>query len=114
LRIFRHYIYELPKILVVVLGREEEAETFVQRADKLAGQPADPRWVIWARRPDQVQEVLEEHQGAGELLQQLDGARGYSLSLSDEVADVITQADGVPSMTRVFRLYARAEALHHD
>ena len=42
MRMFRELIFEKPAVLMVVRGIDADAETFVQRADRLAGEETDP------------------------------------------------------------------------
>jgi len=107
---FRQLIFDRPAVLIVVRGKDTEAETFVQRADRLAADASDPRWVVWARRPEQVEEVVQQLKGAGNLLNEIPTSRGFSLSLSDEVRDVVTGSEPVPDLVRVLKAFAKAEA----
>jgi len=106
---FRQLIFERPAVLMVVRGKDTEAETFVQRADRLAGDATDPRWVVWARKPEQIEEVVQELEGPKNLLDEIPTSRGFSLSLTDEVRDVITGSEPVPDLVRVLKAFAKAE-----
>lgn len=109
LRIFRHLIFEKPHVILVVLGRGPEAETFVQRADRLTFEEKDPRWVVWARKPEQIEEVVNELNDPDNLLDGLQSLRGFSLSLTDEVRDVILVSEPVPSLMRIDKAFTKAE-----
>ena len=106
---FASLVHEQAKILLVVLGKGEDAETTVQRADRLTGHGGVPRWVCWARRPDHIQEEVAPLIGGADLAERLEATRAFSLSLSDEVRDEIQSADPVPSLTRLFLAFVRAE-----
>ena len=109
LRMFRQLIFEKPLVIMVVRGKDAEAETFVQRADRLAADASDPRWVVWARKPEQVEEVIRRLKGPPDLLDAIPTARGFSLSLTDEVRDVIKDVEPVPDLVRVLEAFAKAE-----
>ncbi len=106
----RQLIFEKPAVLLVVRGKDADAETFVQRADRLAGDANDPRWVAWARRPEQIEEVMQELKGPSNLLSAIATSRGFCLSLADEVRDVITGSEPAPDLVRVLEAFAKAEA----
>jgi hypothetical protein len=95
----------------VVLGDGEDAQTVVQRADNLTGQQTDPRWVIWARNPKLIEDDLRALKNSKRIVDKLDTAYGFSLSLADEVRDVIEKNEGVPSLTRILISFASAEVL---
>lgn len=107
---FRELVFERPQVILVVYGKGGEAETFVQRADRLAGDVNDLRWVVWARKPEQIQEVVSQLKGSPDLLGSIQTARGFSLSLTDEVRDVITSSEPVPDLVRVLEAFTKAEA----
>lgn len=109
LRMFQELVFERPHVLLVVRGRGPDAETFVQRADRLAFDEKDPRWVVWARKPEQIEEVVSQLQGAQDLLDAIPTARGFSLSLTDEVRDVIAGSDPVPDLMRIDKAFTQAE-----
>jgi len=44
------------------------------------------------------------------LLEAIPAARGFSLSLTDEVRDVIIGSEPVPDLVRVLEAFAKAEA----
>ncbi len=108
-RMFRHLIHEQAHVLLVVLGKGHEAETLVQRADKLSGLVGEPRWVCWARKPDHIKAVVEELRDDDEKLGELEGVRGFALALTDSVRDVFPREDRVPSLVRILLAFMRAE-----
>ena len=109
LRIFRHLIFEKPHVILVVLGRGKEAEIFVDHAYRLAADANSPRWVVWARKPEQIEEVVNQLQGPQELLDTIKTSRGFSLALTDEVRDFIKDTESVPDLVRVLKAFAKAE-----
>lgn len=110
-RMLRDLIFERPAVLMVVRGRDADAETFVQRADQLAFDEIDPRWVVWARKPEQIEEVVQELKGPANLLKEIPASRGFSLSLADEVKDVIAGSEPVPDLVRVDQAFTKAERI---
>ena len=106
--LFRELVHEQAKVLLIVLGTGKEAETTVQRADKLA-RAAALRWVCWARKPAHLQEDVRELADSGTLADELEATRVFTTSFGDEVRDRIPGTDPVPSMTRLLLAFARAE-----
>jgi len=106
-KLFGHLVFEEPVALLVVLGTGPDADTFVQRADKLAGQPEEPRRVVWVRKPEIGDALIRSLKG-----KKVDaGAKGFSMSaLSAIVRDVVAANEDVPDLARVFQLWANAEA----
>ena len=108
-RMFNELVNEQPHVLMVVLGKGPDTETFVQRAAKLSGAEGEPRWVVWARKPDQISDLIQALQGSDKLGQDLSLVRGFSSSLTDSVRDVIPTSEPVPNLTRILLAYIRAE-----
>jgi hypothetical protein len=109
-KIFESLVFEQPYCVLVVLGKGPGAEKFVERASKLTGEPRDPRWVVWAREPRQIETTLAALNDAEDILEQLNSARGFCLSIVDEVRDVIKGSEDVPNLTRILLAFARGEA----
>lgn len=109
-RLFRDWVQNEPYVLFVAQGTDSLIEQMVNRADKLAGVPSDPRWVIWARRPEDIQAVIEELSGPEALKAAIHGARGFSVGLGDDVRDVIRADEPEPNMVRILKAFVRAEA----
>jgi hypothetical protein len=108
-RLFKDLVHEQPYYIFVALGTGSEAETVVQRADNLTGNPTDPRWVIWARNAQQIRPAIAELKNSDRIVGKLGTARGFSISLSDEVRDVIDGTEPLPSLTRILLAFAEAE-----
>lgn len=113
-KLFREIVHNYPYHVFVVLRDGADAETVVQRADNLAGQQTDPRWVIWARAPKLIEDDLKELKNSKRIMDKLDTAYGFSLSLADEVRDVIEENEGVPNLTRILLSFASAEVLEES
>lgn len=108
-RMFSELVDEEPHVLMVVLGKGPEAETFAKRASKLTGAETEPRWVVWARKPDQIADLVVGLEGSDKLGSGLDQVRGFSMSLGDSVRDVILGSEPVPGLTRILLAFVRAE-----
>ena len=109
LHIFIQLIFEKHHFILVVCGRGTDAETFVQRADRLTFREMDPRWVVWARKPEQIKEVIDQLKDPQGLRDTLRDSRGFSLSLTDELRDVILGSEPVPSLMRIDKAFTKAE-----
>ena len=102
-------IFDEPLVLFIVLGKSEAANRLVHRADKLTGAMNEPRWVVWARRPEQIEEVVALLQNNGQLVNNFQAALAFSLSFSDTVRDLIMQSDPEPDMVRILESFIKAE-----
>jgi hypothetical protein len=107
-RLFSDLVHNQPYYLFVALGGDRDAELVAERADRLAGLPEEPRWVVWARKPESIAKVVAKLVNADRV--DLGSAQAFSLSLSDEVRDVITADEPVPNLTRILLAFATAEA----
>ncbi len=103
-------IFDEPLVLLVVLGRSDAAQRLVQRADKMTGAMDEPRWVIWARRPNQIEEVVALLQNNTQLVANFQNALAFSLSFSDTVRDLILATDPEPDMVRILESFIKAES----
>ena len=102
-------IFDEPLVLFIVLGKSDAARRLVQRADKLTGTMNEPRWVVWARRPGQIEEVVDRLQNNAELVAGYQTVLAFSLSFSDTVRDLIMQNDPEPDMVRILESFIKAE-----
>jgi hypothetical protein len=107
-RLFRDLVHNQPYYLFVVLGATRDAETIVERADSLAGLDHEPRWVVWARKPQTIAKVVRKLANGAQVNLQSDQA--FMLSLADEVRDVIPGSDPLPNMTRILLAFSNAES----
>ena len=103
-------IFDEPLVLFIVLGKGDAARRLVHRADKLTGTMHEPRWVVWARRPEQIEEVVALLQNNGQLVADYRAALAFSLSLSDTVRDLIMNSDPEPDMVRILESFVKAES----
>jgi len=106
-RMFSELVHDQPYYLFVVLGSDEDAETVAQRADSLAGLQEEPRWVVWARKPRSIAKVVDNLVGGDKV--ELNSAHAFTLSLSDEVRDVMKGDEPVPNLTRILLAFTNAE-----
>ena len=113
-KLFKQWVYDEAAVLFVAQGASAEIERMVARADKLAGIPTDPRWVIWARKPELIQLAIDALTGKPALKKAIPGARGFSISIGDEVRDVVKVDEPEPDMARLFTAFVRAEASRVD
>lgn len=104
-------IFDEPLVLLIVLGKNDAASRLVQRADKLTGTLDEPRWIVWARRPEQIEEVVALLQNNNQLVANYQAALAFSLSFSDTVRDLIMQTDPEPDMVRILESFIKAESI---
>jgi hypothetical protein len=110
-RLFRELVHDEPFILFVVPGQGPNAEALVSKAGKFAGLENEPRWVVWARRLDDIaSEILLLKEATPGMKDQVlgNGAAAFTTSFGDEIRDVIRN-DEVADNVRVVQAYLRAE-----
>ncbi len=120
--IFTHYVHNEARVLLVVLGKDDEAKALVEKAAKLTGSAGGPRVVIWARKPTQIDEETAELTHGPSVLAAVPPdddrselgkfdpkVRAFALSLDDEIRDVI-KTDEPVNFLRAFTAFAKAEA----
>jgi hypothetical protein len=107
-KIFSQLVNDEPHVLMVVLGTGPDAEQLVDRASKNAGAQEGPIWVVWARKPKHIEELLRGLQGAETLDPDLDTIRGLTLSFADSIVEIFPAADPVPDNLKIVTAYARA------
>ena len=102
-RLFQQYVHDEPFTLIVVVGKGDTAETTVRRAAKLAGTETEPRWVVWARKPEQIAEDIAAL-GDSDKVMQADAVAAdvlaFAVSLRNRVTDVV-KADEEPDFFRL-------------
>ncbi|MFQ5627237.1 MAG: hypothetical protein ACE5I1_00635 [bacterium] len=97
------------KVLLIVLGQGAATESLVQMADNIAGEPTDPRWVVWAQRPGDIAAAVAGLECSADPSPVLDSDRGFSISLTNAIRDVIRASELEPDPVRVFEAYRKAE-----
>jgi|APLak6261669570_1056073.scaffolds.fasta_scaffold14559_2 hypothetical protein len=53
-------IHNVFGVLFIVFGKEEYAKVTVDRADALAGDLTEKRYVVWVRNPDDVLDIIKD------------------------------------------------------
>ncbi|NBC25437.1 MAG: hypothetical protein GVY08_01115 [Bacteroidetes bacterium] len=110
----RHlYQLELEKELAqfVVLGNSDESERIVNDADRLAGDPEDPRRVVWAKNPEFIVDIIES-QSISANLEPVDTEtpdKAYTVGPSSTIRFVIRHDDPEPNNLKIFEAYIYAE-----
>ncbi|MDZ4782571.1 MAG: hypothetical protein SGJ19_20180 [Planctomycetia bacterium] len=107
-KLMRHLIFEEAHVLMVVLGDDALAEQTVRRADKLTGSLVEPRWIAWLRKPELVQNLLNELKVTEAQRDKLRGAIACTLSFNDVVCDIVPAAPK-PDMFRLRDAFKAAE-----
>ena len=98
------------QVLFVVLGDSEEAGKLAQLADDYAGEKHEPRWVVWASRPHAIAAVVKDLPCSGVSPPSLTTPdKGFTVSMSNTVMDVIRANEPEPDDARVVRAFAKAE-----
>lgn len=110
LDLMRKLIFDEPYVLFVVLGDSPTVDLLLDKANKFSGLTDEPRWVVWARNPKLISSIYPDLKGELALLQGLRDALGFTLSIQDQVADVILSSDTIDNV-RVNLAYLNAEAL---
>ena len=107
-QLFEQVVQDAANRFFVVLGQGAAAQALVRLADKLAGAPDDPWRVVWARKPPAIQAAVAQlHEGDDVAV---DADRGFAVSLSRRVTDIIKGEEPAPDATRVMFSFATAEA----
>ena len=111
-QLFKSAIYDEDVLVMVVLGEDENAKGVVKKADKLAQLVTQgrKRKVIWIRKPDVLKDEIQAVKiGEGKDFTSEDvlNAVAFSISLADEVADIIKQDEYI-SFIRVDVSFGRA------
>lgn len=109
---FRDLIEHHPFLLLVVLG---DHRPLVEAADLLAGGAVQNSWrrVVWVQQPEDVRDLLKELDGTrSSKLPSILGTKvaGFSVSLTDQVRDVILTTQLRLAKVRALKAYAAAEA----
>jgi hypothetical protein len=52
-------IHDVFGVLFIVFGKDEIAKITVDRADALAGDSTEKRYVVWVRNPDDVMDIIK-------------------------------------------------------
>lgn len=107
-REFRNLVADA-SMLFVVLGEGNEAEDLVGLASQYAGSPMDPRIVVWAPKPEHIRSVVQKTLPGPQP--NLGGAghdRGFTVSLTNRIKDVIAADEPPPDDVRVVQAWTNA------
>ena len=93
-------------VLMVVLGSGSDAEALAKMADGFA---RSTRWIIWAPNPEALQATIADlPRKAGVEAPNLSKPdRGFVISFSKEIVDVIRHEELEPDETRVFEAFIK-------
>jgi hypothetical protein len=110
--IFDTYLHEHRKTLFVVLGDDEIARRLVEKADRWAGLLEEPRWVLWVRNKSQMPTLALELHDPNKLVTTTnwDSVLGFTVSVNDNICEIIPYTTEEIRSTRIIRAYAKAEA----
>ena len=100
---------KMDQVLLVVLDNTSDAEQTAILANKMAGEMDEPRWVIWIRRQDQIQEHLDQISDPQNLANDWDAVLAFSLSREErEIRFVIPTGNGPATNVQMFDAYNKA------
>ena len=115
-KIFTEWVEEQPYVLLVVLGRDDNAETAVKRGSKTCGKEGEPRFCVWARKPEQIAEPISALTGASKVVtgtgsdaEVKSGIVAFTVSMGDEIRDVIEATEKLDFL-RFMKAFMKAEA----
>lgn len=110
--IFDTYLHEHRKTLFVVLGDDEVARRLVEKADRWAGLLEEPRWVLWVRNKSHIHTLALELHDPNQLIATTnwDSVLGFTVSVNDNICELIPYTAEEVRSTRIIRAYAKAEA----
>lgn len=98
------------KRLFIIFGNDPLAKTAVEKADQLAGSPADPRWVVWAPKASDVLEVLLTFGDPFKLAPaNWDLTLGVTVSMRDNFCDILPRTQASVTSTRIWKAWLRAD-----
>lgn len=109
-KIFKEMLDE-PFVLFVVLGDNQAAQDLVSKAADAAGLDSEPRWVVWARRPqDLAVDIgrLKESTAGFQVRIAAGEAAAFTTSFADEIRDVVLLTEDADEV-RVELAYVNAE-----
>ena len=106
---FQEAMDKMDQVLLVVLDNTSDAEQTAILANKMAGEMDEPRWVIWIRRQDQIQEHLDQISDPQNLANDWDAVLAFSLSREErEIRFVIPTGNGPATNVQMFDAYNKA------
>jgi hypothetical protein len=98
-----------PPMLFIVLGDDKDAADLADIANAYAGTEIDPRLVVWAPNADHVKTVVEKTlSGLKPNLESQNFDRGFTVSLSNRIMDIIDRSELQPDDVRVVQAWTNA------
>lgn len=111
-QLFKSVVYDEDVLVLAVLGGDEKAINIVKKADRLAQLVTQDRKrkVLWIRDKEVVREDIENlniGQGKNFSIEDVLNASAFSVSLGDEVMDIIKEDEYI-SYIRIDTSFSRA------
>ncbi len=113
-QILGHLIHDEPFVLIVVIGSDAEAQKLAERASARAGDKDDPWWVVWARRPNHIEEEVRSLTGSNQLPSDLSTVRGFTISFADEIIEVFPRTDPIPHNLKIIGAFIKAARVNDE
>jgi hypothetical protein len=102
-------IHDVFGVLFIVIGKEEDAKITVDRADALAGDLTEKRYVIWVRKSDQVMDILKSLD-ANSIVDWNKPVLSIVTSFADKVKDVYYSTGKPLDFDAIMEAYIKAES----
>ena len=104
------YLHEQQKVLFIVLGDDMYSRRLVQKADLWAGLIEEPRWLMWVRNRAHVKQLMVDIKDPNKLIKNWDNVLAFTVSINDNICDVINNTTEEIKSSQIIKAYARAEA----
>ena len=104
------YLREQQKVLFIVLGDDMYSRRLVEKADRWAGLIEEPRWLIWARNRAHVKQLVTDLKDPNKLVKDWNNVLAFTVSINDNICDVINNTTEDIKSSVIIKAYARAEA----
>lgn len=104
------YLHEQQKILFIVLGDDMYSRRLVEKADRWAGLIEEPRWLMWVRNRAHVKQLMVDIKDPNKLIKNWDNVLAFTVSINDNICDVINNTTEEIKSSQIIKAYARAEA----
>ena len=104
------YLHEQQKVLFIVLGDDMYSRRLVEKADRWAGLIEEPRWLMWVRNRAHVKQLMVDIKDPNKLIKNWDNVLAFTVSINDNICDVINNTTEEIKSSQIIKAYARAEA----
>lgn len=104
------YLHEQQKTLFIVLGDDMYSRRLVEKADRWAGLIEEPRWLIWIRNRAHVKQLVVDMKDPNKLVKDWNNVLAFTVSINDNICDVINNTTDEIKSSVIIKAYARAEA----